>query len=209
MVPIEHVVGNVRKMPSSSSWLHAAESRAIGRYIALKYRDQDAFPKGNLKKIGHFERALSIEMAQFMSARLQAVYKPVERRNLEEVARLATELRVAQKLDAYDQIFSKSKAMHVHILLYGVMSMQTFSYFQKFVKDSNWLKGLVTGVWLLETLQLVLIGHVLYYWLIANYTNPAVLANSTWSFNLGILVTNLIVLIVELFLTYRVFILSN
>ncbi|KAJ7206110.1 hypothetical protein GGX14DRAFT_397371 [Mycena pura] len=73
--------------------------------------------------------------------------------------------------------------------LYGVMSTQTFSYFQKFnVSDSLWLKGLVAVLWLLDTLQLVLIGHVLYYWLITNYANPAVLADSVW------------------FLTYRVFV---
>ncbi|KAJ7734758.1 hypothetical protein DFH07DRAFT_967473 [Mycena maculata] len=90
--------------------------------------------------------------------------------------------------------------------LYGVMSMQTFSYFQKFPKDNIWLKLLVTGLWVLDTLQLVLIGCVLYYWLITNYANPAALVDSPWTFNIGILVTNLIVIIVELFLTYRVFI---
>ncbi|KAJ7266399.1 hypothetical protein B0H12DRAFT_1321017 [Mycena haematopus] len=90
--------------------------------------------------------------------------------------------------------------------LFGVMSMQSFSYFQKFVKDTLWLKTLVAGLWMLDTLQLVLIGHVLYYWVITNYANPAVLAVSVWSFNIGILVTNTIVLIVELFLARRVFI---
>ncbi|KAJ7228175.1 glutathione S-transferase, partial [Mycena pura] len=91
------------------------ESRAIGRYIALKYRDQGTpglIPEGDLKEIGYFERALSIEMAQFMPAELlvyEAVYKPYKggKTDPEEVARLTAEL--AQKLDAYDQILSKSK----------------------------------------------------------------------------------------------------
>ncbi|KAJ7206078.1 hypothetical protein GGX14DRAFT_568534 [Mycena pura] len=69
--------------------------------------------------------------------------------------------------------------------LYGVMSTQTYSYFQKFVADSLWLKGLVTVLWLLDTLQLVLIGHVLYYWLITNYANPAVLADSEFQLSNG------------------------
>ncbi|KAJ7643119.1 hypothetical protein DFH06DRAFT_602544 [Mycena polygramma] len=93
--------------------------------------------------------------------------------------------------------------------LFGVMSMQSFTYFQKFVKDTVWLKSLVAFLWALDTLQLVLIGHVLYYWVITNYANPKVLAVSVWSFNIGILVTNFIVLIVELFLARRVYILSN
>ncbi|KAJ7919718.1 hypothetical protein B0H13DRAFT_2428750 [Mycena leptocephala] len=61
--------------------------------------------------------------------------------------------------------------------LFGVMSMQSFDYFQKFVKDSVWLKSLVGFLWALDTLQLVLIGHVLYYWVITNYDNPKVLAD--------------------------------
>ncbi|KAJ7025191.1 hypothetical protein C8F04DRAFT_1269546 [Mycena alexandri] len=93
--------------------------------------------------------------------------------------------------------------------LFGLMSMQSFNYFQKFVKDSWWLKGLVGILWALDTLQLVLIGDVLYYWVITNYNDPAILAVSTWSFNIGIAVTNLIVFIVELFLARRVYILSN
>ncbi|KAF8130937.1 hypothetical protein K438DRAFT_2032082 [Mycena galopus ATCC 62051] len=106
--------------------------------------------------------------------------------------------------------------------LFGVTSMQSFSYFQKFSKDSVWMKSLVGGLWVLDTLQLALIGHVLYYWVITNYTNPAVLGDSVWwlelpiytrftdclfrSLTIGVLVTNTIVLIVELFLARRVYI---
>ncbi|KAJ7250753.1 hypothetical protein C8J57DRAFT_1474861 [Mycena rebaudengoi] len=93
--------------------------------------------------------------------------------------------------------------------LFGVMSMQSFNYFQKFVKDTIWLKSLVAFLWIMDTLQLVLIGHVLYYWVITNYDNPRVLAVSVWSFNIGILITNTIVIIVELFLARRVYIMSS
>ncbi|KAK7062074.1 hypothetical protein R3P38DRAFT_686622 [Favolaschia claudopus] len=72
-----------------------------------------------------------------------------------------------------------------------------------------WLKSLVAFLWILDTLQLVFIGHVLYFWVIANYANPAILSFDVWSLNIGVLVTNLIVLIVELYLSRRVFILSN
>ncbi|KAJ7636457.1 hypothetical protein FB45DRAFT_906645 [Roridomyces roridus] len=94
--------------------------------------------------------------------------------------------------------------------LYGVLSTQAFSYFQKFPKDNKWLKLLVSSLWLLDTIQLVLIGQMLYNWLVINYGNPASFqVNGIWSFSVGILLTNLIILIVELFLTYRVYLLSD
>ncbi|CAK5271329.1 unnamed protein product [Mycena citricolor] len=93
--------------------------------------------------------------------------------------------------------------------LFGVMSMQTYRYYHIFIKDALWIKTLVGGLWILDTLQLVLIGSCLYFWVITNYANPAVLANSTWTFNIGILVTNSIVIIVQFFLARRVWILSN
>ncbi|CAK5272005.1 unnamed protein product [Mycena citricolor] len=90
--------------------------------------------------------------------------------------------------------------------LFGVMSMQTYRYYHIFIKDAMWIKTLVGGLWILDTLQLVLTGSCLYFWVITNYVNPAVLANSTWTFNIGILVTNSIVIIVQFFLARRVWI---
>lgn len=39
----------------------------------------------------------------------------------------------------------------IFLRLFGVMSMQTFIYFQKFEKDKLWLKLLVIGLWYLST----------------------------------------------------------
>ncbi|CAK5271273.1 unnamed protein product [Mycena citricolor] len=82
--------------------------------------------------------------------------------------------------------------------LYGVMSIQSYRYYHIFVKDPLWIKTLVGGLWVLETLQLALIGSFLYFWVITNYANPAILADTTWTYNIGILVTNTIVIIVQL-----------
>ncbi|KAK7013153.1 hypothetical protein R3P38DRAFT_3363535, partial [Favolaschia claudopus] len=93
--------------------------------------------------------------------------------------------------------------------LFGIQSMQSFNYFQKFVDDTVWLKSLVAFLWVLDTLQLVFIGHLLYFWVITNYTNPAILSFDIWSLNVGVFVTNFTVFIVQLYLARRVFILSN
>ncbi|KAJ7266459.1 hypothetical protein B0H12DRAFT_1099637 [Mycena haematopus] len=94
--------------------------------------------------------------------------------------------------------------------LFGAMSMQSVTYFQKFPKDSQWLKTLVAFLWVLATLQLVLAGAGLYFWVITNYDNADVLEGpSPWSFNVAIFLTNTIVFMVELFLARRVHILSG
>ncbi|KAK7062070.1 hypothetical protein R3P38DRAFT_686082 [Favolaschia claudopus] len=93
--------------------------------------------------------------------------------------------------------------------LFGIQSMQSFNYFQKFVDDTVWLRSLVAFLWVLDTLQLVFIGHLLYFWVITNYANPTILSFNIWSLNIGVFVTNFIVLIVELYLARKVFILSR
>ncbi|KAF7322349.1 hypothetical protein HMN09_00012600 [Mycena chlorophos] len=93
--------------------------------------------------------------------------------------------------------------------LFGVMSMQTFHYFQVFGSDRAWIKCLVGSLWILDTLQLALMGHTLYYWLITNYANPEVLTEAPWSLASTVLTTNTIVFIVQCFLARRVWILSN
>ncbi|KAJ6562398.1 glutathione S-transferase [Mycena capillaripes] len=91
------------------------ESRAIGRYIVQKYPNQGThglIPGGDVKVVGHFEKAMSIEATQFLAAEqlvYEALIKPFkgEKSNPEDVARLTAQL--AEKMDAYDDILSKSK----------------------------------------------------------------------------------------------------
>ncbi|KAJ7266458.1 hypothetical protein B0H12DRAFT_1230231 [Mycena haematopus] len=74
--------------------------------------------------------------------------------------------------------------------LFGTMSMQSATYFQKFPKDSLWLKTLVAFLWALDTLQLVLAGNGLYFWVITNYNNAEILEGpSPWSFTVALFLT--------------------
>ncbi|KAJ7238327.1 hypothetical protein B0H12DRAFT_1137512 [Mycena haematopus] len=94
--------------------------------------------------------------------------------------------------------------------LFGALSMQCATYFQRFPKDSLWLKYLVAALWIFDTLQLAVIGQGAYFWLITHYGDPAILgADSPRTIFLAVLVTNIIVYTVELFLARRVYILSN
>ncbi|KAJ7238328.1 hypothetical protein B0H12DRAFT_1137522 [Mycena haematopus] len=94
--------------------------------------------------------------------------------------------------------------------LFGALSMQCSTYFQKFPKDDLWLKSLVTVIWIFDTLQLAFVAQGAYFWLITHYGDPAILgANSPGTIFLAVLVTNILVYTVELFLARRVYILSN
>ncbi|KAJ7443183.1 glutathione S-transferase [Mycena galericulata] len=78
------------------------ESRAIGRYIVKKYANQGTsglIPGGDLKENGYFEQAMSIEATQFLPAE-QLVYEALIK---------PSPSQLAEKMDAYEQILSKSK----------------------------------------------------------------------------------------------------
>ncbi|KAF7350385.1 Glutathione S-transferase [Mycena venus] len=92
------------------------ESRAMGRYVALKYADQGTpglIPiGGDLQETCNFEKAMAIEATQFLAAEQlisEAIIKPYkgETINPDEVARLTAQLE--GKMQAYEQILSKTK----------------------------------------------------------------------------------------------------
>lgn len=86
------------------------ESRAIGRYLALKYADQGLplIPDGkDLKKLADFEKAMSIEATQFVTAELLINELAVKPLDDETVKALIQQLN--RKLDGFERILSKQR----------------------------------------------------------------------------------------------------
>ncbi|KAJ7662045.1 glutathione S-transferase [Mycena polygramma] len=94
------------------------ESRAIGRYIALKYADQgtpNLIPiGGDLRVTGNFEKAMAIEATQFTVAEqlifeavIKAMVDPKATPDEAVIARLSTQFK--EKMKAYEIILSKTK----------------------------------------------------------------------------------------------------
>ncbi|KIM43037.1 hypothetical protein M413DRAFT_443844 [Hebeloma cylindrosporum] len=67
--------------------------------------------------------------------------------------------------------------------VYGVLTSQIFSYFRNYPGDKLHFKLLVV---LLETADQCFIGHLVYYYSIANYFNPIVLQRATMTWYFGI-----------------------
>jgi len=93
-------------------------------------------------------------------------------------------------------------------VFYGITVLQTLFYFQTYPSDTIFLKSLVTGIWILDTLSLILVAYATYTWLIIDYANPLALNNIIWSIAAEPLCTTNVALSVHLFMAYRIYILK-
>ncbi|KAL1750939.1 hypothetical protein FB107DRAFT_222985 [Schizophyllum commune] len=59
----------------------------------------------------------------------------------------------------------------VSTAFYGVLFMQTCIYFRRYPEDSIYLKGIVAAVGILQTINVALISHALWHYLVVNYGN--------------------------------------
>ncbi|GLB33468.1 hypothetical protein LshimejAT787_0103520 [Lyophyllum shimeji] len=94
-------------------------------------------------------------------------------------------------------------------ILYGVSCVQTWYYFDKYRGDVWYIKTLVCGIWIFDSIHQGLISHTVYTYLITNYNNPEVLGNMVWSILLEVLFNAFIGFFVQGFLTLRVWRLSG
>ncbi|KAK0187650.1 hypothetical protein F5146DRAFT_1141111 [Armillaria mellea] len=68
--------------------------------------------------------------------------------------------------------------------VYGILVTQIFSYFLRYPFDRPVYKGLVLLILLLETVDQIFIGHIVYHYAISNFANVLALVQGsvTWSF---------------------------
>ncbi|KAJ7755645.1 hypothetical protein DFH07DRAFT_484996 [Mycena maculata] len=94
--------------------------------------------------------------------------------------------------------------------LYGVSCVQTWYYFNRYGSTDLWyIKVLVGLVFAFDSIHQALISHTVYWYVITNHSHPEALSRLVWSILLEVLFNGLIGLIVQSFLTMRVWRLSN
>ncbi|PAV15923.1 hypothetical protein PNOK_0878100 [Pyrrhoderma noxium] len=93
--------------------------------------------------------------------------------------------------------------------LWGIATIQTYYYYDRYVKDALWLKLFVFLVWALDTVHQALILHAGYVYLITNYANPTFIANIVITLEVMVVISGLVCLIVQSFLLFRVWMLSG
>ncbi|KAJ7244393.1 hypothetical protein B0H12DRAFT_807807 [Mycena haematopus] len=93
--------------------------------------------------------------------------------------------------------------------LYGMTVLQTFAFFVGGTTDRASHKALVGFLFVLDTFDTFLNGHILYFYLVTNYLAPQVIATPVWSLIIHVAATSLSNFIVRSAFTCRVYRLSH
>ncbi|KAH9840897.1 uncharacterized protein C8Q71DRAFT_854751 [Rhodofomes roseus] len=154
-------------------------------------------PLGKRSEAAYYHAAPSSDMAARCSHRPSPSSRPVRstRRSMTE--------------DRNDTIGALLVATLITAVGYGVTSMQTYQWYRAFPQDPPIIRWVVMSVCVLDTLHIILIMHMIYYYLVTNYDNPSALAESVWSWDVSVLVTALITCVVHGFYARRVYILGH
>ncbi|KAF7377972.1 hypothetical protein MSAN_00221100 [Mycena sanguinolenta] len=93
--------------------------------------------------------------------------------------------------------------------LYGLTVLQTFAFFTSNITDRAAHKALVAFLFVLDTFDTFLNGHILYFYLVTNYLSPQAIATPVWSLIIHVAATSLSNFIVRSAFARRVYRLSN
>ncbi|KAF9522373.1 hypothetical protein CPB83DRAFT_864553 [Crepidotus variabilis] len=98
-------------------------------------------------------------------------------------------------------------ALTLSALLYGIASAQSIIYFHQWTKDRPLFKKVVTVLWILNTVQLLLMASSLYNWLITHYGDFTALGKPSATSLAQMYVSGVSDIIVRSFFARRAFIL--
>ncbi|KAH9896816.1 hypothetical protein C8Q73DRAFT_427115 [Cubamyces lactineus] len=65
--------------------------------------------------------------------------------------------------------------------MYGLTCSQGFMYYNRGVKDSTLMRGYVLALWLVDSINVFLMGHMLYYTFVTHYGDTSVFYTPVWS----------------------------
>ncbi|KAI0311494.1 hypothetical protein OF83DRAFT_755348 [Amylostereum chailletii] len=95
-------------------------------------------------------------------------------------------------------------------MLFGITCTQAYLYFERYSTDRWTLKAFVGCLWALDIFDFALNGHILYWYLVTNYTNPLALEGKVvWSLSAHVLVTSVVDFMIRAMFARRIFRLSN
>ncbi|KAF8349581.1 hypothetical protein F5887DRAFT_501924 [Amanita rubescens] len=91
-------------------------------------------------------------------------------------------------------------------VIFGVLSMQAYTYFRRFPNDVHAYKTLVASLWLLELFDQIVIGHAAYTYVISDFGNIIAIITKkiVWSLVLQILIGSFVGMTVKTCFAMRV-----
>ncbi|KAF9465441.1 hypothetical protein BDZ94DRAFT_1253822 [Collybia nuda] len=97
----------------------------------------------------------------------------------------------------------------VAMALWGITCVQTFTFFTRKSRDRPWFKFMIASLWLLDTFDSVLNGHILYFYLVTNYLNPIAIITPVWSVVIHVAITSISNYIIRTMFALRFYKLSK
>ncbi|KAF7306236.1 hypothetical protein MIND_00414200 [Mycena indigotica] len=98
----------------------------------------------------------------------------------------------------------------ISCILWGIGAVQVYGYYSRFPEDRLAIKATVAFVCLCETAHITCVMHTLYSWLVTDYGHPERLMERPPPSVLGfIFLTVVIAVYVQLFFSYRIYVLSS
>ncbi|KAH9894070.1 hypothetical protein C8Q73DRAFT_501960 [Cubamyces lactineus] len=94
-------------------------------------------------------------------------------------------------------------------ILYGITTLQTFIYFQKYQNDVPSLKLMVATIWILETAHTAFCMQVVYAYLVSNFGEFEYFLSINWGVGVTVITEVVISTLVQAFYVKRVWIMSN
>ncbi|KAF8726551.1 hypothetical protein AX14_007726 [Amanita brunnescens Koide BX004] len=91
-------------------------------------------------------------------------------------------------------------------IIFGFLSMQAFTYYQRFPNDLHAYKTLVVSLWLLELFDQIVIGHAAYTYVISDFGNllAIITRKVVWSLIVQVLIGSFVGMIVKTCFAMRV-----
>ncbi|KZT27537.1 hypothetical protein NEOLEDRAFT_1130514 [Neolentinus lepideus HHB14362 ss-1] len=97
----------------------------------------------------------------------------------------------------------------VSFWLFGMQTVQTYLYFENYRDDALFLKILVAFLCFIDTVHTIFTGHMLWHFLIENFSEPAGMRPRAWSFNSTTALTAIVAFTVQCFIARRIYILNR
>jgi len=98
----------------------------------------------------------------------------------------------------------------ISAVIYGITCLQTHLYYTKYTgNDGRAMKFVVALVWVLDSFHLALITIMVYHYTVTNWGDLLVLARTTWSLGLNIMIGNILTSIVQCFYARQIWRLSG
>ncbi|KAH9840605.1 uncharacterized protein C8Q71DRAFT_415261 [Rhodofomes roseus] len=94
-------------------------------------------------------------------------------------------------------------------ILYGITSLQAFTYFKQYFRDPPLLRLLVLVLWILDTLHAAMITYAMYFYMVINFADPLIVLRPVWSVWGMIMISNLSNIIVRGIFCHRLWRLSR